>query len=477
MRSTTDQSPPPTLTDAAAALRAGETTAVELLAAATARADAHDAELGVYLARFDDAALAAAERADAELAAGTDRGPLHGIPIGVKDIVAAREGRTTAQSLVLDDDWGFGVDAPVVARLRDAGAVITGKVTTMEFACGFPDADKPFPLPRNPWDVDAWTGGSSSGTGAGVAAEMFYAGIGTDTGGSIRIPAAFCGVSGLMPTYGRVPKSGVVTLSWSLDHVGPLARSARDCGAFLQAIAGCDATDPFTDERPVPDFLAEADGSLAGVRIGVERANHLDRDGEDPAVAGAFEDALAVLAERGATLVDVVIPHYRETLAALWVTQVSEALAYHRRDLQTRWDDYFASARVLLGCGVLLSGHDYVQAQRMRRLAQRHLAGLFATVDLVATPAASAGAPTYAELDAAGVPISVLERVHTGYWDAVGNPALVVPMGFTAGGLPLSLQLAARPFEEALLVRAGDAYQRATDWHLRVPPLVGGVTA
>ncbi|MEV4420927.1 amidase [Patulibacter sp. NPDC049589] len=461
---------PLTLTDAAAQLRDGTITSVELLRGMSARADEHDQALGVYLARFDDEALASAERADAELSAGLDRGPLHGVPIGVKDILAMSEGPTTAQSLVLDPAWGAGKDAPVVSRLRAAGAVLTGKLSTMEFACGAPDPEKPFPLPRNPWDPATWAGGSSSGSGAGVAAGMMYAGVGTDTGGSIRIPAIFCGVSGLMPTFGRVPKSGCTPLGYSLDHIGPLARSARDCGAFLQAIAGPDPTDPDTRDRPVPDFCATADGRLDGVRVGVERANHLG-DQDDPALLGVFEQAVAQLEALGATVVEVVIPHYQEALTAMLVTCQAEMLAYHLPDLQTRWGDFFRTTRTMAAVGALFSGADYVQAQRVRRVAQRGLASVFADVDLIVAPAARAGAPTMDEV-VAGSSLTALDRVHTAYWDAVGNPALVVPMGFTDGGLPLSLQLAARPFEEALLVRAGDAFQQATDWHLRVPPLV-----
>ncbi|HEY4277847.1 MAG TPA: amidase [Conexibacter sp.] len=462
-----------TLTSAAAALRAGETTSVALTTAAIEQAEALDEALGVYLARFDDYALERAATADAELAAGRDRGPLHGIPIGVKDILAMAEGPTTAQSLVLDPTWGEGKDAIVVERLKAAGAVITGKLTTMEFACAVPDPEKPFPLPRNPWDTDTWPGGSSSGSGAGVAAGMFLAAVGTDTGGSIRIPAIFCGVSGLMPTFGRVPNAGCAPLGYSLDHIGPLARSARDCGAFLAAIAGADPRDPYAVERPVPGGLTElpaveGDAPLAGVRVGVTR--QMMADGDDPAVAPTFDAAVDALRGLGAEVFEVVIPHYDLTITAMMVTCMSEALAYHMPDLRSRPGDFFRALREMQPLGAAFSGADYVQAQRVRRVSQRALAEVFAGVDLIATPAASVVSPTYEQvLD--GASLSVLDGVHTAYWDAVGNPALVVPMGFNDGGLPLSLQLAARPFEEDLLVRAGDAFQHATDWHLRVPPL------
>jgi aspartyl-tRNA(Asn)/glutamyl-tRNA(Gln) amidotransferase subunit A len=241
----------PTLDQAAAALRDGSSTSVGLTERLLARSDALDPKLGAWQSRFDAAALSRAAEADAELAQGTDLGPLHGLPLAVKDIIATSEGPTTAGSLVLDPEWGAGRDAPVVARLREAGAVIVGKTTTMEFAFGAPDPAKPFPAPRTPWDPNGWAGGSSSGSGAAVGAGLALAALGSDTGGSIRVPAALCGVSGLMPTYGRVPKSGVVPLAYSLDHVGPLALSARDCALLLGALAGPDPTDPSRADRPV----------------------------------------------------------------------------------------------------------------------------------------------------------------------------------------------------------------------------------
>ncbi|HET6509985.1 MAG TPA: amidase [Baekduia sp.] len=467
---TPDGAAPLTLLDAARALREGSVTSVQLTRAALARADALDERLGVYLERFDAEALASARRADAERADGVDRGPLHGIPVGVKDILAAAEGATTAQSLVHDPAWGSGKDATVVARLRAAGAVIAGKTTTMEFAIGAPDPAKPFPVPHNPWDVERWPGGSSSGTGAGVAAGLFLAGVGTDTGGSIRVPAAFCGVTGLMPTFGRVPNSGCVPLGFSLDHIGPLARTARDCGAFLEAIAGPAAEDPSSRDEPVGRFDAgAAGGSLEGVRVGVERANHFPGDG-DPAVAERFEAAVEALGALGATVAEVELPHHAETLTAMMITSMCEAMAYHRDDLRARWEEFTPGTRGMIASGALFSGADYVQAQRVRRVAQRALGALMTGVDVIATPTAGKVAPTCEEVFAGGA-MSVYERVHTTYWNAVGNPAMVVPMGFNADGMPLGLQLAARPFEEALLVRVGDAYQGVTDWHLRVPPI------
>jgi aspartyl-tRNA(Asn)/glutamyl-tRNA(Gln) amidotransferase subunit A len=459
------------ISDAAEALRRGTITAVALTEAMLARADALDAELGVYLARFDDQALASAAKADTDFAAGIDRGPLQGIPIGVKDIIAAAEGPTTAQSLVLDPTWGAGRDAPVVSRLRAAGAVITGKVTTMEFACGMPDPTKPFPLPRNPWDPSTWPGGSSSGTAAGLAAGMFLGGLGSDTGGSIRIPAAYCGVSGLMPTYGRVPKSGCVPLGYTLDHVGPLARSAADCAAILQAIAGDDPTDPTCVDLAVPDYSAQLATTLEGVRVGVDRVNH-DLEKADPAMAGTFEEAIATLAALGATIVEVSLPLYREMVLVDLMTMAAEAYAYHRDDLQRRWEDFAPYTRAMVVAGALIDAGDYVQAQRLRRVAQRSLAELMTDVDVIVTPTAAIGASRYDDLLGRPLDLTVmLDTMFTPYWDSQGNPVLAVPIGFTDGQLPLSMQIAGRPFDEATVLSVGHAYQQRTDWHRRVPPL------
>lgn len=460
---------PPTLTEAAAALRSGTVTSVHLAEAAIDRAAKLDDSLGVYLARFDDYAMAAAAKADAELAAGIDRGPLHGIPSAVKDIIAMAEGPTTAQSLILDRDWGAGRDAPVVARLKQAGAVILGKVTTMEFASGFPDPDKPFPLPRNPWDTSTWPGGSSSGSGAGVAAGLFYMALGTDTGGSIRMPAAFCGISGLMPTFGRVPKAGCVPLGYSLDHIGPLARSAADCAAVLQVIAGHHSSDPDCVDAPFTAQPPTAD--LAGVRIGVVTENQFS-DQADPALRPAFDAAVAVLVACGADVRDVRLPYWSELVTANMVTIMSEALAYHRPDVRARWADYFATTRSLIGQGAFVSGADYVQAQRVRRVGQQALGDLFTEVDLIVCPTTQCGAPRYDEISWMG-PDSFIALLNTGYWDTVGNPVLAVPVGFTAAGLPLSMQIAAPPFGELAALRVGGVYQEHTDWHLREPAMAG----
>jgi aspartyl-tRNA(Asn)/glutamyl-tRNA(Gln) amidotransferase subunit A len=461
---------PLTLTETVAALRDRAISSGELVEEAIARADRLDERLGVYITRFDESARAAAAQADADFAAGVDRGRLQGIPFGVKDNIASAEGPTTAQSLVLDPAWGENRDAIVIERLRAVGGILLGKVSMSEFAVGLPDPDKTFPVPRNPWDTDTWPGGSSSGTGAGVAAGMFLAGLGTDTLGSIRIPAIFCGVSGLKPTYGLVPNGGSVPLAYSLDHIGPIARSARDCGLVLAAIAGSDPRDPHTVERSTIEQAKPPSGSLHGLRIGVAREHHLGLEDEDPALTGTFDAALAVFAELGAAVRTVAVPHYREVLTAAMVTSASEWLAYHMTDIRARPQDYVRSNRATIPLGACFSGADYVQAQRVRRVGQRALGAVFEEVDVIATPAASRVAPSYASLLESGI-TELMRHIHTMYWNAVGNPALVVPMGINGRGLPLSLQLAGRSFDDDLLIHVGDAFQQATDWHLRVPPV------
>jgi aspartyl-tRNA(Asn)/glutamyl-tRNA(Gln) amidotransferase subunit A len=469
-RPTPRPTPPLTIADAAAALRAGTTTSVELVQRAVAVADAHDEAVGMFLARHTDSALAAAEAADTAIAAGDDLGPLHGIPLGIKDIITTGEGPTTGQSLVHDTAAMSG-DAVVVDRLRSAGGIMMGKLTTMEFAIGAPDTTKPFPLPRNPWNLEHWAGGSSSGSGSAVAAGAVLGALGTDTAGSIRIPAAFCGVSGLMGTFGRVPKSGCIPLGYSLDHIGPLARSARDCALMFDVLAGPHPSDPTTLDVPASSYSARLTGDLTGARIGADRLARIGGGVEDPAVPGAFAAALEALAGRGAEIVDIELPHYAEMGAAMWVIMLSEAFAYHRPDLATRWSDYGAPTRSILAGAVQYSAADYVQAQRVRRAGVRAIAALYEDVDLIVTPTAAVGATALAAM----AQLTVSEEfgaIYTPYWDAAGNPVLSVPAGFTAAGLPLAIQIAGRPFDEALVLRAGDAFQRVTDWHLRTPALL-----
>ena len=465
-------SPPMTIADAAAALRAGEITSTELTTAMLAHADELDPVLGTYLFRTDAAALAAAAQADADLAAGRDLGPLHGIPLAVKDILATADAPTTAQSLILDPAWGAQAEAPAVTRLRAAGAVLTGKTSTMEFAIGLPDPDKPFPVPRNPWLTSTWAGGSSSGTANGVAAGMFFGGIGTDTGGSIRMPSALCGITGLKPTWGRVPKSGCVPLASSLDHVGPIARSAHDCALLLNAMAGHDRTDPLSAEVAVPDYTSALGGTLEGVRIGVERDHHTRAPFVDPSAAARFEEAVEVLSKAGADVVEISMTLWDAVNEATIVTTFAEAFTYHRTNLAARWEDYGRFTRAMVATGAFYSASDYVQAQRARQAGRVEVLRLLADVDVIACLTVGAGAPTVEGLDFGS---TLLLPVFTAVWDGLGFPAMSVPIGLTDAGLPVGMQLCAGPWEEGKVLAAGHAFQQVSDWHLATPPLpVGG---
>ena len=454
---------PTTIVEAGAALRAGELTSVELIRTVLARADKIDADLGCFLARFDDDALSAAATADAELAAGTDRGPLHGIPLGIKDLLAAREGPTTAHSLVPSRVAPPGVDAEAVARLRDRGAVIVGKTSLSEYALGAPDPDAGLPLPRNPWDREHWPGGSSSGTASGLAAGLFLGGLGTDTGGSIRIPAACCGITGLKPTYGRVSKSRCIPLAYSLDTVGPMARTAEDCAVLLQVISGQASSDATSADEPVPNYISALTGDLSGVRVGVERVHHGTQVGADPEVVARVEEAVKDLERAGAIVEEITIEHRQIADAATRVIMHTEAFTQHRPTLRDRWHDYGPFTRLLLTHGAFLSAADYVQAQRVRSLVRAEVKQLLKRVDVIVTPTVGVPAP---RLDADFV--ALMPLFFTGVWNLTGNPALSLPVG-PVRGLPVGMQIVGRPFAEATVLRVGDAYQRRTDWHRRRP--------
>jgi aspartyl-tRNA(Asn)/glutamyl-tRNA(Gln) amidotransferase subunit A len=454
------------LTEMAAQLRTGATTSAALVEASIARADEVDEELGIYLARFDDTARAAAAAADEELAAGRDRGPLHGVPIGVKDIIATAEGPTTAQSLVLPTDWAApGYDAPVVARLREAGAVITGKTTTMEFAIGYPDPSKPFPLPRNPWNPLTWTGGSSSGTGGGIAAGVFPAALGSDTAGSIRIPASYCGVTGFKQTFGLVPKCGVTPLGFTYDHVGPLARSVADCAAVLDVLIGPDDGDPSTVDVGPLRLTDALDRGIDGLRVGIARSVTVDGGYCEPGVAEAFDASLAVLEGLGAQLREVELPLWSELHSACFLGLCAEAFAWHRAWLAERWDDYGGDTRMTIARGALLSGGDHAQLERVRQVGRQEMAAIFDEVDVVVHPTTGTTAPLFE-----GGPDreTRILSLFTPPWNSLGHPSLAVPMGF-ADGLPASLLINGRPMEDATVAAAGAAYQSATDWHTRTP--------
>lgn len=461
---------PLTVQEAAAALRARELSSLELTRALIERADRLEPQVQSFITRTPEQALAAASRADAAFAVGVDRGPMQGIPFAVKDILSTDDAPTTAQSLVMDPAWGEQGDGPAIRRLRAAGAVLMGKNTTFEFACGGPDPEKPFPIPRNPWKLDHYTGGSSSGTAAGIAAGLFLCGIGTDTSGSVRWPAAFCGISAMKATYGRVPRTGCTQNGFSLDHLGPMARSAWDCAAMLSVMAGADGVDPGAPNRPVPDYTSMLDGHIAGLRVGVVRKGHLDSPGMSPEVASAFEDSVRVFQELGADVREVEIENYQVIADAQYINNAAEKSGIYLKRHQARWHDWGRFTRAgMAGIGHFLTAADYVQSLRVRRYGQRVMRTLMGSVDILLTPTTKTPAGLLADV---GYPQELGFAIFTGFFSFMGMPAMAIPMGFSSDGLPLSLQVAGRPWDEATVFRAADAYQRLTNWHVAVPPIL-----
>ncbi len=461
---------PPTIERAAAALRADEVTSVELTEAALARVAALDGQLGAFLA-VNEGARAQAAEADAAFAAGTDRGPLQGIPFGIKDLLATRDQPTTANSLILDPAWGDGFDSVVSERLRAGGAVIMGKLVLSEFAIGAPDPEKPFPIPHNPWDLERTPGGSSSGTGIAVSTGMVLGGIGTDTGGSVRGPAAFNGLSGLKVTFGRVPKWGCVPLGYTLDSIGPMARSAWDCAAILNVIAGYDARDFTASTEPVDDYVEGISAGIGGLRVGVPTGYFFDHPELQDGQKEAVEAVIAKLEDLGADVREVDLPHSDLAREANTVTMLSEALAYHGPDMGSeRWSEYGSSTRMRVGRAALFSASDYVQAQRFRSWYAREASRVMAEVDVLVTPTGPDTAPLASAMTDPA--LSFTQPSFTAPFSLLGYPALAIPAGFSDGGLPFSAQIVGAPFAEALLLRAGHVYQQETDWHLRVPPIV-----
>ena len=427
------------------------------------RIETLDKSLNAYVTVTAERALADARAAEAALKRG-DAGPLTGIPIAYKDLYATKGIRTTAGSAVLGD-WVPAEDCTCVARLQQAGMVMLGKLITHEFAFGIQFPGHRFPPARNPWNVDHIPGGSSSGSGAALAAGMTVGSLGSDTGGSIRGPAAFCGIAGLKPTYGRVSRAGVVTLSWTLDHTGPMARSAEDCAFMLQALAGHDPADPASAREPVADYLADLEGGVKGLRVGVVRDYFFDQ--VEPETVAAFERAAGELGRLGAAVRDVTIPSIHAT-PSFMVIMLTEAFAYHERDLRTRPELYGDVLREKLMAGGLFRADEYIQAQRLRSQIREDTERALQSVDVLITPTALGPAPSFKVVLDPDFPFA---KSNMGPFNVTGLPTLALPTGFSSTGLPLSFQISGRPFDEATVLRAGHAYQRATDWHRRRPPV------
>jgi aspartyl-tRNA(Asn)/glutamyl-tRNA(Gln) amidotransferase subunit A len=445
---------------------------VEVVRALLDRIAALDPTLRAFITVCADAALESARAAEAELMAGRVAGPLHGVPWAPKDLYSTKGVPTTGGSKILADSIPND-DSTVVARLARAGTILLGKLNMHEFAYGPEGINAHYGDTRNPWSADAHriAGGSSSGSGAAVAAGLVPGSLGSDTGGSIRIPASLCGITGLKPTYGRVSRAGVLPLAWSMDHVGPMTRSARDCALMLSAIAGYDPADPTTSVLPVPDYGAALTGDVKGLRVGLLRAHFTDAAASE--VRAAVEAAAKRLEQAGAVLDEVNLRLVTHVATASAAIVASEALAYHAAWLRARPQDYQPDVRERLRLGAFVNGAQYVRAQQIRALVVREVDEALARRDVLLAPATPLAAPVLGERETtlgdgrSDVRAALLRCTRP--FNFSGHPACAAPCGFTAGGLPIGLQVVGRPFDEATVLRVVDAYQRITDWHTRRP--------
>ncbi len=416
----------------------------------------------------------AARAAEAALASGQAIGPLHGVPIGLKDLVDTRGVRTTGGSRILADRVP-DKDATVTTRLTAAGAIVLGKLNMHEFAYGPEGLNEHYGQTRNPWDaaVARVPGGSSSGSGAAVAAGLVPAALGSDTGGSIRIPASLCGITGIKPTYGRVSRAGVLPLSWSMDHVGPMARSAADCALVLGAMAGYDPADPTTTVLPVPDYAGALGRDVKGLRIGLLRGAFAE--GLVPELRAALDTAVRQLQGLGAIVDEVTLAHMADVPAASFAVIAPEALAYHAHWMRTRPQDYQRDVRERLFSGAFVSGVHYLRGQRIRALVRAEVDAALTHRDVLLAPSTPIGTTPLGErettIDGARVDVRGTLLRFTRPFNFSGHPACSVPCGVTADGFPLGMQIVGRPFDEVTVLRLADAWQRATDWHTRRPPL------
>ena len=458
-----------TIADAAKRIAAKELSPVELAKTHLDRIKRLDPQLNAFLLVTEERALADAKAAEARQMAGTLRGKLDGVPIAHKDIYNTAGIRTTAHSKLLEQNVPTR-DAHTVKKWADAGTVMLGKLATHEFAFGGPSFDLPWPPARNPWNTDHFTAGSSSGTGAAVAAGLILGGTGSDTGGSIRGPAALCGIAGIKPTYGLSSRAGILPLAFSLDHAGPMAWAAEDCALLLQAMAGHDPEDPASANRPVPDFSAQIGKGVKGLRIGVVRHFfETDHRASDATRAG-IDAAMDFFRKEGAEVRDITLSPAADYHAVGYLLMVTEAFTLHGPWMRERFMDYGELFRDRVALAATVSGPDIVQATRRRRLLCQEMAVAMADLDIIVSASAPAEAPRIADLTKWA---NMEKPSFTMPCNVTGFPAISICTGFGEGGLPVSMQLAGKPFTEPTLFRAAHAYETAMPWRAKRPAMAG----
>jgi aspartyl-tRNA(Asn)/glutamyl-tRNA(Gln) amidotransferase subunit A len=462
-----------TLTDAAQRVARREVSPVELVDACLARVDQIDPALHAYIEVYADQARQVARASEAMISAGHRLGPLHGIPIALKDNIGLAGLVTTAGSKVLAD-WRPQEDAAVAQRLKGAGCIVLGKTNMHEFAWGGTSANPHFGAVRNPWNPERFPAGSSGGSGVAVAARSVYGALGTDTGGSVRLPSAVNGIVGIRPTIGRVSNHGVVPLAWSMDTVGPMTRTVDDCALMFSVVAGHDARDQGSANVPTADCTSDLRRGVAGLRIGVIPSYFLHN--LQAPVRDAVGGALSTLEGLGAHVVEVEVEGIHGNISAQLTIESCEPSTYHQRWLRERPEDYGEDVRLLLEVGELHLATHYLQAQRYRTLLRANFLEAFKSVDVFLCPTlpftATRVGETLVEIEP-GAPEDMLAAImqFTGVPSLTGLPSLNVPCGFDPDGLPIGMQIIGRPFDEAMLFRFGAAFQGVTDFHEQAPDL------
>ena len=449
-----------------------EISPVEIIDAHLSRIQATEPILNSFITLLADEARSSARQAEREIQGGRYRGPLHGIPVGLKDLYNTRGVKTTSGSKIFDN-FIPDEDCTVAARFREAGAILLGKLNMHQFALGPTGENPDYGHMHNPWDPEMVSGGSSGGSGSAAAAGQCTITTGSDTGGSIRIPAALCGIVGLKPTYGLVSRYGLTPLSWSLDHPGPMVRTVEDAALSMNAIAGYDPKDVASANVSVPDYTEALTGDVRGLRIGVPK-EYFEAP-LDPEVRQSVENALSQFESMGAEVREVSFPMFEQSQAISTAILLAEAAAYYRDVVQKDGDKVYTPVRLRLEAGLFISAADYLRAQQARSLFDRQNRELLNEVDLLAGPTEPVTAPKLL----AGTVIAGEQEVgtvgaltqYTRPYNITGFPAISVPCGFSSSGMPIGLQLAGKPFDEPTVLRAAYAYEKATDWHTRRPDI------
>ena len=468
----TSEVPSLSIAEAAQLIRSKRLSPVEVVNAHLDRIDGTEGRLNSFITLLREESMEAAKKAERAIQSGDYLGPLHDIPIGLKDLYYTKGIRTTVGSKILRD-LVPDADAAVTERFKEAGAIIIGKLQMHEFALGA-TSENPYDGPaHNPWDIDRITGGSSGGSASGVASGQCMGALGSDTGGSIRIPASLCGIVGLKPNFGRVSRRGVYPLCWSLDTVGPMTRTVEDAALIMNVIAGHDPRDPSSSKRPTEDFAATLDQGVNGTRVGIPRNYFYETI--DPEVAEAVRGSARLLEVLGAEVDEVSIPVLDHSLSISSTILSAEAAEVHLGHLRDRAEDIGADVRARLEAGALTLAKDYIKAQRARTAFNRQMAKTMERFDLLLTPTVPIGAPRIGETtvqvgDRIEPVLGLLSRL-TRPFNICGVPTISVPCGFTSLGMPIGMQLAGRPFEEATVLRVAHAYEQATEWHTLRPPL------